>query len=299
MKMHTVRESGTGWAVVSPHGEVLRGGLSFQDAVESAERLNRETKVETTQAPARTLVKKLAAIMAEVERVPKAGRNESHRYDYATEADIAAAVRKGMAERGVILFPSVEKMEWADLPTKSGGTQKLCTLTVKFTLEDGDSGETRSYTIIGQGSDTGDKASYKAMTGAEKYALLKLFLIPTGDDPETEEPVRRARTAAQQAPTTHPRQPEPQAAPAKEAQPKRLPKNGSDANPTMRYGKGKGKRATELTDDEFQWQMDAARAAVGRNDAQWGEWHREHLRIMELHEQRRALARQEEAPDAR
>src|SRR5699024_6730814 len=34
------------------------------------------------------------------------------------------------------------------------------------------------------GQDAGDKAVYKAITGATKYALMKVFMIPTGDDPE-------------------------------------------------------------------------------------------------------------------
>lgn len=41
--------------------------------------------------------------------------------------------------------------------------------------------------MIGEGMDTGDKAIYKAITGAQKYVLMKTFLIPTGDDPELEE----------------------------------------------------------------------------------------------------------------
>ena len=40
--------------------------------------------------------------------------------------------------------------------------------------------------VAGQGIDAGDKAPYKAMTGALKYALLQSFLLATGDDPEDE-----------------------------------------------------------------------------------------------------------------
>lgn len=38
----------------------------------------------------------------------------------------------------------------------------------------------------GEGRDRGDKAPYKALTGALKYALIQTFLIATGDDPEHE-----------------------------------------------------------------------------------------------------------------
>jgi hypothetical protein len=156
--------------------------------------MSEAAKLEAPQK--RSLVKKLAEIMGEVQRVPKSGRNEFHKYDYATEADILDAVRDGMAKRSVILLPSVVKTEFKEM-----GKQQLCTLTVDFTVEDGDTGETRVLTFIGQGADNLDKATYKAMTGAEKYVLLKLFMIPTGDDPEKEEAPqpKRQQQAPQQA----------------------------------------------------------------------------------------------------
>lgn len=133
---------------------------------------------------------KLAQVMALVERVPKTGHNANHNYDYATEADILAAVRSGLAERHVILAPDVESIVWEKLTTKSGGELKLCTVRVRFDVMDAESGELLSVRMVGQGSDSGDKAFYKALTGATKYAVLKLFLIPTGDDPENEKPER-------------------------------------------------------------------------------------------------------------
>jgi hypothetical protein len=137
------------------------------------------TKPETK--PPETLVEKLAAVMAAVERVPKNGENKFHGYRYATEADLSDAVRSNLARYGVMLIPSVEKVEWTKVPTQKG-EERLATLTVRFTATDGK--DRIEFVVIGEGQDRGDKATYKAMTGATKYALLKLFLIPTGDDPE-------------------------------------------------------------------------------------------------------------------
>jgi hypothetical protein len=144
------------------------------------------------------LVEKLAAVMAKVERVPKTGWNDFHKYKYATEADITDAVRAEMAAQGVMLFPSVEHIDWKDMPTKSGAVERLATMTVKFTATDGK--DSVSFTVLGEGQDRSDKATYKAMTGATKYALLKLFLIPTGDDPEREES-EKPQTGAKERPT--------------------------------------------------------------------------------------------------
>lgn len=65
------------------------------------------------------LVAKLARVMAAVERVAKNGRNEFHRYDYATERDITSAIRSALAAEGVMLLPSVEKVEFTTVATSS------------------------------------------------------------------------------------------------------------------------------------------------------------------------------------
>lgn len=161
-----------------------------------------------------SLVRKLAEVMAAVERVPKSGRNKFHNYDYATEADIVAAVRVAMAERQVMMVPTVLDTKWGEVARQKGGNERLCTLTVRFTLHDGESGEQLAFDVLGEGTDTGDKASYKAMTGAVKYALLKLFLIPTGDDPEEDSsPASTTKGGQQSKESGSARPPESQRAP--------------------------------------------------------------------------------------
>jgi hypothetical protein len=154
----------------------------------------------TTTKP--NLASKLAKVMASIKHVPKRGRNQFHKYDYATEADIVEAVRNGLSSEGIMLIPSAEKVEWREVQTKSG-TSHIATLHVKFTLTDGN--ESLEFYAFGEGQDSGDKATYKAMTGAVKYALLKLFLIPTGDDPEADNGAAKAKPKA-----AEPNMPEPQ-----------------------------------------------------------------------------------------
>ncbi len=128
-----------------------------------------------------SLVSKLAEVMAAVERVPKRGRNEFHKYDYATEADIVTEIRQELAKRHVLLVPGIDGCE--RIPVGDKGSM-LTHLSMTFTFLDGDSGEELTRHWMGAGSDKDDKGLYKAMTGGEKYFLLKTFLIPTGDDPE-------------------------------------------------------------------------------------------------------------------
>jgi hypothetical protein len=164
----------------------------------------------TTQ-PAGKLAAKLAEVMAAVDRVPKNGHNTHFNYDYATEADIAAAVRQELAKRHIMILPSVVSHD------RQGD---LTTLGMEFLIVDGESGESFSRPWLGSGSDKQDKGAYKAMTGGEKTFLLKMFLIPTGDDPENEsdgtatgarqttrdpEPRRQAAATAPRAATPAPR----------------------------------------------------------------------------------------------
>ena len=66
----------------------------------------------------------------------------------------------------------------------------MARVVMAYTFADVDSGEEIIAKVAGQGLDPGDKAPYKAMTGALKYALLQSFLLATGDDPEDERLIR-------------------------------------------------------------------------------------------------------------
>ena len=134
-----------------------------------------------------SLATAIAAVLAEVHRVPKNGRNDFHKYDYVTESDLVDHLREKLAEQGVAIFPSVIAHE-EEQTTERGRASYRATVTLEITMVHGPSGQERSTRWIGQGVDAGDKAFYKAYTGAMKYFLLKTFLISTGDDPERDAP---------------------------------------------------------------------------------------------------------------
>lgn len=139
----------------------------------------------TQQQPQRSLVRKLNEIMKKVGYLQKQGRNEQQKYNFIQEADVINAVRDLMIEKNLMIFQETEEIIVTQSGTTKGGAQKmLTTIKMKYTIVDGDSGEEKVISTGGQGEDTGDKGIYKATTGANKYGLLKLFQIPTGDDPE-------------------------------------------------------------------------------------------------------------------
>ncbi|MEB3103052.1 ERF family protein [Ferviditalea candida] len=132
----------------------------------------------------KTLVKKLVEVMKHVKYIQKTGKNTFHNYNYATEADVNEKVREVLAENNVILIPNVKSHAHREHINAKGKTEYIVTVEVEFTFIDGDSGERITFTTFGEGQDAGDKGTYKAITGAQKYALMKAFMIPTGDDPE-------------------------------------------------------------------------------------------------------------------
>ena len=115
--------------------------------------------------------------MGKLDTIGKSGYNEHHKYAYVMEADILEHVRSSLADNNIFVFSSV---------LSSSKEGNLTTVLMEYMLVDGDSGESVKVQAAGQGSDSQDKGIYKAITGANKYFLLKNFMLPTGDDPENE-----------------------------------------------------------------------------------------------------------------
>lgn len=133
-----------------------------------------------------TLIKKLSEVMKQVKYIEKKGFNKFHQYKYATESDVAEKVREVLAEQNVMMVPNLLQHSTREHVNAKGKTEYIITVDMEFTFYDGDNGENMAFRMSGEGQDAGDKAIYKAMTGAQKYALMKVFMIPTGDDPEAD-----------------------------------------------------------------------------------------------------------------
>jgi ERF superfamily protein len=142
------------------------------------------------------LVEKLCEIMDAVGYIQKRGWNDFNKYKYAMEADLVEMIRPELAKRKVFLFSSLVETKTNEYKNAKGNPTFMTDLVMKWTFEDAESGETRTCVFPGSGADTGDKGVYKALTGCEKYLLMKTFLIPTGDDPEKDGEQMSAQTAS-------------------------------------------------------------------------------------------------------
>src|SRR5215469_9749504 len=98
-------------------------------------------------------------------------------------ADLAGSVGDILAELGVVMIPQLQSIS---TETPRSSTERIARIVMNYRFVDATSGEELTVRVAGEGADPGDKAPYKAMTGALKYALLQSFLLATGDDPEDE-----------------------------------------------------------------------------------------------------------------
>jgi hypothetical protein len=140
------------------------------------------------------LAAKIAKVMEAVGYVAKTGTNSAQGYKFVQASAVADKVREQLTKLNVSMTPTAIDVISEGLTPS--GKQTLLTLRFTWTLTDGDSGESLSFQSVGTGADSGDKAAYKAATGALKYALLTGFLIPTGDDPEADLSTDRVAEAA-------------------------------------------------------------------------------------------------------
>ena len=126
---------------------------------------------------------KIALVMGELKSVPKNGYNEFHKYAYVRGSDLSELVRPVMAKFGLCLIPNVISVESVATKTAYNKDAVLITVNMDFILGD-ETGATVKTRMVGQAEDTGDKALYKAYSGAMKYFLIQTFSIGSEDDPE-------------------------------------------------------------------------------------------------------------------
>ena len=143
------------------------------------------------------IYEKMAGITAELSAVAKnlkVGEGKSS-YKAVGEADVLAAVKPLEGKYKVYSYPVSRKIIDSDVltTTKTYNGQESTSSkffmrveTVYRFVNAEDPTEHIDVTTYGDGIDSGDKGCGKAMTYADKYALLKAYKIETGDDPDQE-----------------------------------------------------------------------------------------------------------------
>src|SRR5919204_5945698 len=152
------------------------------------------TGEETTSAGG--IAAKLLAAARAVGNVEKSGRNARHGYDYVTIDDVVRAARTALLAQGLLVHSEITAIDEREIRSQNS-SGLLIRLETRWRVLDAETGETSVHPWTSYGSDyPGDKALYKALSGARKYFLIDLLQIAVGDDPEAEDPVPAAGTPA-------------------------------------------------------------------------------------------------------
>lgn len=130
----------------------------------------------------------IAGVISDVGAVGKDKINKQQGFKFRSIDDVYNALHPALAKNKVFIVPKILDQQRHEVgKTKTGATMTLVICKIKFTFyaEDGSSIET---IVIGEGLDTGDKGTNKAMAIAYKYACFQVFCIPTEEmiDPDSE-----------------------------------------------------------------------------------------------------------------
>ena len=133
------------------------------------------------------IYRRIPEAIAKIGSIGKNKRNQQQGFMFRGIDDVYNAVNPILAECKLFMTSEILDQQREERETKNGGRLVYTILTIRYTIyaEDGSSVTT---VTVGEGMDSGDKGSNKAMSIAYKYAMFQLLCIPTEDqvDPDTE-----------------------------------------------------------------------------------------------------------------
>ena len=131
----------------------------------------------------------ITKIMEEIPAIGKDQTNKTQGFKYRGIDDVMNTLQPLLSKNKVFIVPQILEQTREERTTNKGGNliYSICKIKYIFYAEDGTYIEA---VTVGEGMDSGDKATNKAMAIAMKYALFQVFCIPTEEmkDPDGETP---------------------------------------------------------------------------------------------------------------
>lgn len=137
---------------------------------------------------------RINAIMKAISYVQKGDKKVNNQYTFVSHDAVTKAIHPLLVEHGVNIIPTVTEssIEWTsykhydkynkvEVDKFRGFTRAL--VDISFVNID-DTKDVVTISQVGYGIDEQDKGIGKAVSYACKYAMLKVFMLETGDDPE-------------------------------------------------------------------------------------------------------------------
>lgn len=129
----------------------------------------------------------ISRCMEEIGAVGKNDINKTQGFKYRGVDAVMNAINPALVKNRIFIVPEVLEQNREERTTKGGTTLIYSVCKIKFTFYAEDGSFITAITI-GEGMDSGDKATNKAMAIAFKYACFQVFCIPTEEmsDPDAE-----------------------------------------------------------------------------------------------------------------
>jgi hypothetical protein len=148
----------------------------------------------------------LLSVMEDVAYIQKDRRNESQKFNYASERAIKEAFHDAFLKAGIIFqleATGPATVVTSERTTNQGEVKTDSFIQVPFRYTFWHvSGQSLPGTFIGTGNAMNDKGVYAAITGALKYALTSISLTATGDDAEDDGSDAKATPGSTTRPVT-------------------------------------------------------------------------------------------------
>ena len=152
------------------------------------------TEKENKEVKEMNLFQKLEAITNEIGFVAKnlkvvTNARSGQGYQAVSEVDVLESVKPLEMKYGVFSYPFEREIVESDVieTEQNGYTKRQFYMRLKTIYRFVNVDNIEEYIDVityGDGIDSGDKATGKAMTYADKYALMKTYKISTGEDPD-------------------------------------------------------------------------------------------------------------------
>lgn len=125
--------------------------------------------------------------MNDIGAIGKTSKNAQQGFMFRGIDAVMNAIQPALIKNKIFVVPEVLEQTREERTTSKGGLliYSICKIKYTFYAEDGSS---ISAVVIGEGMDSGDKATNKALSIGFKYACFQVFCIPTEEmkDPDAE-----------------------------------------------------------------------------------------------------------------
>lgn len=124
-------------------------------------------------------------VMSDIGVIGKDRVNVNQKYKFRGIDDVYNAANSALAKHGVFSVPTVLEESRSERTNSNGTLLFYVYMKIKYTFFASD-GSSVEAIVSAEAFDSGDKATNKALSAAQKYAFLQVFCIPTEEPKDSE-----------------------------------------------------------------------------------------------------------------